>query len=163
MADSIQYSIVIALGFAFIENIIYFQKYLEITNSISEIGLFFVLRSIVPVLAHVCFSAILGYFYGIAYFSKEIYESNEPQQKHQIMEFFHKLLHVKGETLFHEQQLMEGLIVAMTLHALFNYALEQGNLALVLPMLAVLLLVVLHLLHSRACVQGRHKIITLTN
>ncbi|PID70301.1 hypothetical protein CSB37_02860 [bacterium DOLZORAL124_38_8] len=150
VADSIQYSIVIALGFSFVENIIYFQKYLEIHHSFTQIGLFFVLRSLVPVLGHVCFSAILGYFYGIAHFSDQIYGTSvQARKQHPIIEFFHKLLHVKGATLFHEEKLMEGLIVAMLIHALFNYALEQGNLSFVLPMLAVLLTTVLHLLHSR--------------
>jgi uncharacterized membrane protein len=47
----------------------------------------------------------------------------------------HKILHLKSETVFHEEKMTEGLIIAITLHAIFDALLEWGKIFLVVPFL----------------------------
>lgn len=150
IADAVSYSILVALGFAFIENIFYIISFTDIFDKgMIHTGIFIFLRSLLPVAAHVCFSAILGYFYGISRFAREIYAEEQLRKKHWLIEKAHQILHVKGSVLFHEEKMMEGLILAMGLHAVFNSLLEFDRAALSIPFIGLLLLWVLHSLHTR--------------
>ena len=152
VSDSISFAIIIALGFAFVENGIYLWRFWENSANAGVLNftMFFLLRSTVSVIAHVCFSAIIGYFYGKAHFSTEIYREETKDRQHQILEWFHKVFHLKGTVLFHEEQLLEGMLVAVVLHAIFNSLLELGQIVYVFPMLFVMFGVVLKLLHKKS-------------
>jgi len=156
VSDAISFAILVALGFAFVENIIYLQKFWDSAagQSSGQFTLFFLLRSTFSVIAHVCFSAILGYFYGRAHFSKEMYAEEVSHGKHPILRVMHKILHVKGSVLFHEEKLMEGMIIAMACHAIFNSLLEYGKILLIVPFLITTFFLILHLLHQK---DGRIK------
>jgi RsiW-degrading membrane proteinase PrsW (M82 family) len=146
--DAVEYSILVALGFAFVENIFYFQNIFSGgTLSLQEYGLFMVLRSGISVAAHVIFSAIFGYFYGLAKFSDVIYAEEKKLNQHPIIGFFHKVLHLKGSTLYHEEKMMEGLLLAIVLHAIFNALLEFGLIHFVVPFTLICFFIVLHLFH----------------
>ncbi len=147
--DALEFAIIVALGFVFIENILYFNKIWNGDFTMAGIGMFIILRSTVSVLAHVGFSAFLGYFYGVARFAKEIYQEEVRKKKHVIFEKMHQILHMKAETLFHEQMMMEGMLVAMGLHAIFNSLLEYGKITWVIPFLVIMFLAVLHLFHRK--------------
>ncbi|MCF7846611.1 MAG: PrsW family intramembrane metalloprotease [Candidatus Gracilibacteria bacterium] len=150
VSDAISYAIIIALGFAFVENILYLQKFWASSGeNSSQFFLFFVLRSSFSVVAHVCFSAILGYFYGMAHFSEEMYRDKAQQRKHPLLRFMHKVLHLKSGVLFHEEKLMEGMLWAMIAHAVFNSLLEFGQVAALVPFLLILFFFILHLLHRK--------------
>ena len=147
VADAIQFSIIVALGFAFVENIIYF---LDISGGVGihkELIIFVLLRSTVSVTAHVCFSAIMGYYYGIAHFASEIYQEECKRKKHPVIKFVHRVLHCKSSTVFKDEKMLEGMLLAMSIHALFNMLLEKEQMSGVLLLLGVLFTTVLHLLH----------------
>ena len=147
--DAISFSIVVALGFAFVENILYFQKFLKTGNFvISQFSIFFILRSLISVAAHIFFSAIFGYFYGVAHFSNDEFKKNHRENRHPIISFLHKILHVKSATLFHEEKMMEGMLAAVILHAIFNSFLEFGQIILILFFLFSGIFLILHLLHE---------------
>ncbi|MDH3324564.1 MAG: PrsW family intramembrane metalloprotease [Candidatus Peregrinibacteria bacterium] len=147
--DAISFAIIAALGFAFIENIFYFLNYLETGQSIivKQLLVFLVLRSTVSVVAHVCFSAILGYFYGVAHFAKEIYQYETARLRHPFIQKIHRVLHLKPSTIFKEEKMMEGALLAMVVHALFNSFLEFGQITLMITLLGITFFIVLNLFH----------------
>lgn len=148
--DALSYAIIVALGFAFVENILYFHNFAENTSSsLQQLSLFFILRSTVSVMAHVCFSAVLGYFYGLARFSHEIYQVEAAQNQHPFIDWMHRVLHMKGETIYHEEKMMEGMLLAMVLHAVFNSLLEFGLVTWMVIFLLVLFFLVLNLFHRK--------------
>lgn len=146
--DAVEYSILVALGFAFVENVFYFQNIFSGGSlSLEQYGLFMVLRSGISVAAHVIFSAILGYFYGLAKFSNIIYAEEQKMNQHPIIDVMHKVLHLKGSTLYHEEKMMEGLLIAVIMHAIFNALLEFGLIHFVVPFTLVSFFIVLNLFH----------------
>jgi len=151
ISDAISFAIMIALGFAFIENIIYLARFWDnVEGSFTSFTAFYLLRSTISVIAHVCFSAILGYFYGVANFSTEIYR--EEVQKHQcvVLRWMHRIFHIRGAVLFHEAKLLEGMLLAMIVHAIFNSFLELGKIGFVFPFLFLVFAFVLNLLHRKS-------------
>lgn len=144
--DALEFSILVALGFAFVENILYFQSSEYVGKTFS---LFVLSRSTISVMAHICFSAVFGYFYGVAKFSSAVYKQENEKKKHPFIEILHKILHLKGETLFHEEKMMVGMLSAMGLHAFFNSLLEFGKSEWVIPFVVFLFFVVLHLFHKK--------------
>lgn len=148
--DALSFSILIALGFAFVENIIYFKNiFNNETLSLKEFGYLILLRSTISVAAHVSFSAIFGYFYGVAKFAPQIYQQETQENKHKVIEKLHQILHLKGSTLFHEEKMMEGLILAMICHAIFNSLLEFGVVSLIIPLIGSLLFLIVHLFNKK--------------
>ena len=160
VGEAIQFSIVVALGFAFVENVQYFAAMSQNPLlSWPEFMLLVGLRSLVSVGAHVSFSAILGYFYGVAKFATNIYQQEVLEHRHKAIEWMHRVLHLKGEVLFHEQKMMEGVLLAMILHAAYNSLLEFGYVSLALPFIAVLLFLVSYLLHQKKLLQRAGEIV----
>ncbi len=147
--DAIEFSIIIALGFVFVENILYFEKVWANGASGTSMIWFVFMRSTVSVIAHVCFSAILGYFYGIARFSEEIYLSEYSRKQHLIINKLQQIIHLKGQTIFHDEKMIEGMFLAMAVHAIFNSLLEFEKSIIVVPFLLILLVIVLNLFHRK--------------
>ncbi len=148
--DALSFAIVVALGFSFVENIVYFHNFASLASTgVKQLSVFFILRSTISVMAHVCFSAILGYFYGVAKFSREIYQQEVQEHKHPIIRKMHHILHMKGSTLFHEEKMMEGMLYAMICHAVFNWLLEMGKTSLMIPFLMILFFFILSLFHRK--------------
>lgn len=127
--DVIEISIIAALGFAFLENIGYFfQMIIRVSEGQigvnNFVGLFF-MRSIFVVFIHILCSGIYGYFYGVGYFSKGVYDDESAQGKiFWIPEIFHRLFHFKSERVFHDEMISLGLIVSTTLHGFYNFILD---------------------------------------
>ena len=148
--DALSFAIIVALGFSFVENVVYFHNFAALASTgVKQLSIFFVLRSTISVMAHVCFSAILGYFYGVAKFSREIYQEEVQQHKHPIIKQLHRIIHLKGSTMFHEEKMMEGMVLAMACHAVFNGLLEFGKTTLMIPFLMILFFLVLSLFHRK--------------
>ena len=152
VSDAISFAIIVALGFAFVENGIYLWRFWENSGNagVLNFSMFFLLRSTVSVIAHICFSAVIGYFYGKAHFSSEILQEEIMARRHPIIQWMHRVLHLKGAVLFHEEQLMQGMFLAVALHAIFNSLLELGQIIYVFPMLFLMFAVVLKLLHKKS-------------
>jgi RsiW-degrading membrane proteinase PrsW (M82 family) len=148
--DAISFAIIIALGFSFVENIFYLQDFLNTGNVLfSKFLIFFILRSTISIIAHVCFSAIFGYFYGIAHFAEEIYQTERQKNQHRLIMLMHKILHLKSSTIFREEMMMEGMLLAMLMHAIFNSLLEFEKTNLLIPGIMLLFFIVLNLFHRK--------------
>lgn len=132
--DSIEFFILAALGFAFTENILYFYN-IWLVEGPSHLLLPFLFRSCFSTFAHLLFSGLLGYYYGVAHFATPILQEELRAKNSFWTRLPRKLLFFKEEVLFHEEKLMEGLIFAIGLHALFNIFLEMGLTFMIVPFL----------------------------
>ncbi len=135
--DAIEFCIIAALGFAFIENIMYFF-YIWSYQGFESLFLSFVFRSIFSTFAHIFFSGIYGYYYGIAHFAGPILQEEMRENRHPILKAFHKVFHLRAATrIFREEKILEGLVLAVLLHAFFNIFLEIGWTFVIVPYLFV--------------------------
>jgi len=134
--DAIEFSIISALGFAFIENVLYFYYIWEYQGT-DVLLVSFVFRAIFSTFAHILFSGIYGYYYGIAYFADPIWSEEIRQKRHPIVNFIHTVMHMKRNRIFANEKITEGLCLAVTLHALFNIMLEMNLTFFMVPFLVL--------------------------
>jgi RsiW-degrading membrane proteinase PrsW (M82 family) len=132
--DAILYSIVAALGFAFVENILYFYD-IWLVHGGENLLLPFIFRSIFSSFAHVMFSGIFGYFYGVAKFTAPKTQEVIKTNRHPVLKFMHQVFRFRTAKVFFNEKILEGLIVSSVLHAVFNVALEMNMAFLILPFL----------------------------
>jgi len=132
--DSIEFFIIAALGFSFTENILYFYNIWQIEGP-SHIFLPFLFRSAFSTFAHIMFSGIFGYYYGIAHFAKPILQEEIREHRHHWTKVLHKIFNWKSEKMFHQEKILEGTIIAVGLHAIFNIFLEVNLTFLIVPFL----------------------------
>ncbi len=127
--DAIIFSIVVALGFAFIENVLYFRSIWG--NPIIEESMrwfYVIFRSLGSMFLHIFASGILGYYYGIACFAKPVLQDELAEGKRFIFtKWIHRILHLKSETVFREEKILEGLLIAAFLHATFDFLMGMSQ------------------------------------
>lgn len=132
--DSIEFFILAALGFSFTENILYFYN-IWITQGASNLFMPFLFRSSFSTFAHLMFSGVLGYYYGIAHFAGAVLQEEIKSKRKFYTRILHRTLSVRRIKLFHEELILEGLLVAVGLHAIFNIFLEMNLTFLIVPFL----------------------------
>lgn len=145
--DALKYSILAGLGFAFTENIFYFYY---IWQSSGIFGLLFplIFRSVFTVCAHMIFSGIFGYYYGVAKFSRPILEQKIwLGEKATFNQYMSKLLGQDEAATYKQLTMMKGLLIAMGIHATFNFSLEFSKL---LPVIVIVFLGFMYLLYLMA-------------
>lgn len=127
--DAIIFSIIAALGFAFIENVLYFRSIWENTNIDESMRWFYVVfRSLGSMFLHIFASGIFGYYYGIACFAKPVLKDRLKNGERFIFtKWIHRVLHLKSETVFYEEKMLEGLIIAAALHAFFDFLMGMSQ------------------------------------
>jgi len=150
--DVIELAIIAALGFSFIENIIYFYNIINV-RGFDQILFPFIFRSLFSTFAHVMFSGIFGYFYGIGHFANQELEDEIRTKRHPAINFLHKHLHFKKTVLFRDEKILEGLIIATSLHAIFDIFLEMEWSFLIVPFLFFGYLVLNNLLNRKKCLK----------
>lgn len=132
--DAIIFFIIAALGFSFTENILYFYNIWAV-EGINHLLVPFMFRSLFSTFAHIMFSGILGYYYGIAHFAKPILQEEIRQNRKHWTILWHKILSIRKDRLFHQERFSEGLLIAIGLHAIFNIFLEMNLTFLTVPFL----------------------------
>lgn len=133
--DSIEIFIIAALGFSFMENILYFYN-IWITHGAGDLIKPFLFRSAFSTFAHLLFSGILGYYYGLAYFAKPILrEELSKGTRHRVLYKIQSILRLDREKMFYRGKLTEGLLIAIGLHAMFNIFLTMGLNFMIIPFL----------------------------
>ena len=146
--DAIEFSIIAALGFSFAENTFYF---IDIYQNL-ELQMFWkvvLFRSFFSTLAHIIFSSIYGYHYGLALFGKNVANSKEFSFQRSINRLLSKVIPVSSTKIFiHEQRVM-GLLLAGLFHAAFNVFLELNQVLAIIPILFLGLYYVLYLIHKK--------------
>lgn len=130
IVDGLIYGAALALGFAFAENLSYL---LEMTTIDGTFALVYLVRSLNTMVAHSLFTGLFGFFYATAYLNKAIFPKKKREKP------WHHFLKNLGEALpFHitlmhllpsrpskhghypGSVILEGILVAGLLHALFN-------------------------------------------
>lgn len=119
--DAIEFSIVAALGFSFIENAFYFYAVWSDPASAGTFWFNFVFRSLGSMFLHIFASGIFGYYYGLAHFASPVLQDElAAGRRFFFTKKLHQILHLKSETLFHEEKMLEGLVLAAVLHGTFD-------------------------------------------
>jgi len=131
--DVIELSILCALGFSFTENIMYFHN-IWVTQGAHDLFVPFVFRTIFSTFAHVLFSGILGYYYGISHFATPILKQEKKILWPKMME---RMFGVDDDLIFSVQNLAQGFLIAAGLHAIFNIFLEMNWTFLLFPYLLI--------------------------
>jgi len=119
--DVIHLAIVSALGFAFLENILYFSAN---WGKLSAAGflVFALLRVTVVTMVHMLCSGILGYYYGMAFFASPVLQIQYSKKKqHPVIQFIKKILHSRSSDIFYDEMYSIGLILSMVTHALYDF------------------------------------------
>ncbi|MDP2642623.1 MAG: PrsW family glutamic-type intramembrane protease [Candidatus Peregrinibacteria bacterium] len=136
--DSIKFALASALGFAFAENIYYLTNYWA-TISTGDLINMYVFRSVFTACAHMIFSSIFGYHYGIGKFAIDINAQNKiTGSKASIFErMISKILGLPLSQAFQQKMVLKGLALAVVIHATYNYLLQYNK------MLPVIIFVIL--------------------
>ncbi|MBD3270793.1 PrsW family intramembrane metalloprotease [Candidatus Peregrinibacteria bacterium] len=134
ITDCMEYFIIVAIGFAFVENIIYFTNIMQV-RGVEEVMLPFIFRSLFSSFAHIMFSGILGYYYGLAHFAAPVLQEEWNQKDWTTIRTIAKTIGIKKEILFHHEKIIQGLLTAIGLHAIFNILLEMNWTFLIVPFL----------------------------
>lgn len=122
--DAVKYSVLAGLGFAFTENIFYFY-FIWQSSGFAGLILPMIFRSIFTVCAHMVFSGIFGYFYGLAKFAKPIVEAKDwLGEQNPAIQFLAKILRTEKSNAYGQWMVLKGLLIAMILHTFFNFFLE---------------------------------------
>jgi RsiW-degrading membrane proteinase PrsW (M82 family) len=132
--EAIEMFITAALGFAFVENIIYFYNIMS-SRGPENILYPFVFRSLFSRFAHIMFSGILGYYYGLAHFAGPLLQDQNAKNRWPIFRKIAQMLPFKTETGFKNEKIAQGLMIAIGRHALFNIFLEMNWTFLLVPYL----------------------------
>ena len=134
--DVIELAIISALGFAFFENIIYFSNYWG-QLSTGNFFVFALMRITVVTMVHMLCSGILGYYYGMAFFSSPMLKIQHMKKKrHPILMFLKKILHLKKSHVYHDEMFVIGMVLSMGVHAIYDFILSIESLGfLVAPVM----------------------------
>ncbi len=129
--DALQLSIVVAIGFAFAENIInpaYFtslvQQYLLSGKSPDLMGFLSNIlgRSVLTTMVHIVATGVMGYFLGIAIFAGPYLQERHARGKtYRILFAIHRVLRLPEISIFRTQMMIMGLASAIFIHGLFNF------------------------------------------
>lgn len=143
--DVVEISIIAALGFSFTENIMYFHN-IWVHQGAANLMLPFLFRTIFSTFAHVMFSAIMGYYYGIAHFATPIL-----RQQHTIVwpRLMERIFGVDDESIYAKQKIAQGFLIAAGVHAIFNIFLEMNWTVLLAPFILLGYLYVNHLFNMK--------------
>lgn len=124
IGDAIRYSVASALAFSFIENIYYLYQFWP-SISLGELLGMYIFRSIFTACAHMIFSGIFGYYYGMGKYS--IYLTQEAKitgQKQRISKVIEKVFNLPLSHANQQAMIVRGLATAIGIHATFNYLLQ---------------------------------------
>lgn len=146
--DVIELSIVAALGFSFTENILYFQNIWHVRGA-EELLKPFLFRSVFSTFAHIMFSGIFGYYFGVAVFAKGILQRELVQKRSFFLRALHKVFKFRTAEIFYNEKILEGLIVSSVLHAFFNILLELDLTYYTVPLLIAGYVVLNYLIHKK--------------
>lgn len=125
--DTMQLAIVVAIGFAFAENLAnptYFvgfvQNYLLKPESPQWAafiaGVFG--RGVLTMMVHILSTGILGYFFGLAYFAGPSLREKQPNI---VVRIIGELLSFRQDTVYAQLQMIVGMVAAIVTHGLFDF------------------------------------------
>ncbi len=132
--DAMRYGIAAALGFSFGENIYYLFTFWGFISTGELVGMY-IFRSAFTTLAHIMYTGIFGYYYGIGKFAMVINKQKELSgEKDIISKMIAKIFRLPMSEGFRQKVVIKGFSIAVMLHFSVNYLLELGQ---ILPVIAI--------------------------
>lgn len=140
--DVISISILAAIWFSFVENIIYFwYKFESLTrilgiDSITEIWAwdliqflsFVFIRVSVVTMIHVLCSWVFWYHFGLAHFAKpELVEEIRQWRKHFFTDFLHRLFKTPEDKVFMYEQVIIAMVFSIILHWIYDLVVQVNT------------------------------------
>lgn len=136
--DVVELGIIVAIGFAFAENIInptYFVGFVReylLAPSSADWGGFIgnvVGRSILTTMVHIVSTGVLGYFFGLAVFAGPTLEEARRRGKTSLVPgIAWAFLRLPEKAVFRRQMIITGFLIAVVLHGLFNFMVSLPDL-----------------------------------
>jgi len=122
--DVIELAIISALGFAFLENMIYFSSQWG-QLSAGNFFVFAMFRVTIVTMVHVLCSGIFGYYFGMAFFASPLLKIEQSKRKkHVILRLLKKIFRFKKHNVYYNEMFIIGLVSAMVIHALYDFVLS---------------------------------------
>lgn len=128
--DALQLSIIVAIGFAFAENVLnptYFMGFIQSyvltgTPDWSSFAGNVIGRAVLTNMVHIVSTGVLGYFFGVALFAGPIMKDAHSRGKFfWIADGLHAILGLPSKLVFRRHMFLTGLFFAIVLHGLFNF------------------------------------------
>lgn len=129
--DVLQLGIIVAIGFAFAENVMnpsYFLAFVRsylINPAVPQWGAFLgnVLgRAILTNMVHILSTGVFAYFYGKMLFAGPVLEEEHKAGKiHPIPHMVHSIFRIPEKLVFRRESIILGLVTSVTLHGMFNF------------------------------------------
>ncbi len=135
--DAVKYSLVSALGFSFVENAFYLSQFWS-NIEIGQLAGMYIFRSIFTTCAHMIFSGIFGYYYGIGKYS--IVMSNQEKLLNNVSfmtKWISRTFSLPLSEGYRQKTVLKGLLIAVGMHATFNFLLQFNK---VLPVIVFVFL-----------------------
>ncbi|MDP4008119.1 MAG: PrsW family intramembrane metalloprotease [Candidatus Peregrinibacteria bacterium] len=124
--NCIKYNLLVGLGFAFSENILYFYSGIR-TGDFLNLFSVFIFRGMFTVCAHMIFSSIVGYYYGLSKFSDPIVKQEKWEgREHKFVRWYAHLKGTDPRLLLPRIKWWTGIVIAMILHGAYNLSLLGG-------------------------------------
>ena len=152
--DAISLSILAAIWFSFIENIIYFWYKWEAISQVLQIssilhitawelvaflGFVFIRVSVVTMI-HVLCSWVFGYHFWLAHFAKpELVRQVREWRKSKIIDFFHNTLNTAEDKVFMYEQLAIALFISIWLHWIYDLIVQINATVFWLPLIVLVM------------------------
>ncbi len=129
--DALQMAVLVALGFAFAENITstgYFLTFVReylLNPAGPKWGAFLgniAGRSVLTTMVHVVSTGVMGYYLGIATFAGPVLEEQQSKGiRHYIIDELHDIFGIEKRMLYRRMKLLTGFVFAVLLHATSNF------------------------------------------
>ncbi|MBU1151379.1 PrsW family intramembrane metalloprotease, partial [Patescibacteria group bacterium] len=125
IGDTVRYSLVAALGFAFAENIYYLMMFIQ-NSSLKELAGIYAFRSTITTCAHMIFSGIFGLYYGFSKYAIYIAKQESTLGQTPGLNLFAKIFKLPKSYAFQKYMVFKGLTIAIILHATYNFILQYN-------------------------------------
>ncbi len=129
--DAMQMAVLIAIGFAFAENVTnsgYFLGFVReflLTPGNRDWGAFLgnvAGRSILTSMVHIVSTGIMGYYVGLALFAGPLLQEKASRGiRYRMLEWCHDLLGIPKRDLYRRYKILTGFVIATFLHGLSNF------------------------------------------
>ena len=129
--DAMQLSIMVAIGFAFAENVVnpsYFlgfvREHLLTSGSVDILGFLSNVtgRAVLTSMVHIVSTGVMGYFIGLAIFADPYLKETERRGRHhRLLHAASNLLRIDAKSIYRTEMMIVGLVAAIVLHGLFNF------------------------------------------
>ena len=130
--DVLQLSIVVAIGFAFAENIVnpvYFTAFIReyLLRGSEDVQILdfagnILGRSVLTTMVHVLSTGVMGYFFALGLFAGPyLTERHKEGHAYRLTRWLHALMRVPEEAVFRVNMFAVGFVLAVALHAFFNF------------------------------------------